>query len=194
MNSFRNLKLNTNQAAIISSIVVGSLIIAIVFWLAFKPQPQADEQYRYQGEGFSMRVPKAATVDVRANRVAFTVGAAGQSNGDLSEVLKDVSGTFGLQVYCSERQKEADIIAEVDAEYQKSQRIDGREVTAYTKTTINNLPARILEYENSVHQIMVATVQDVKKVCLVSAYIPKDNPQKWRAVATSSIRSLMIVN
>ena len=41
---------------------------------------------------------------------------------------------------------------------------------------------------------LVATVQDVKKVCLVSAYIPKDNPQKWRAVATSSIRSLMIVN
>ena len=173
---------------IVPVLIVGTfLIIGLVVWLVVFGGNTATQ--RYQGDSFSIEVPKEATIEGEADSAIFMVDTEGGSRST-AEAMED---SFGIQVECSDRDSRSqDALISMDDGYNKVGRVNGFSLKTYNKTTINSMPARTFEYENNIHNVTSVAVQTESTVCLVSAYISKESDSTWRPVAERAIQSLTI--
>lgn len=179
--------------------MVLALVLLFGFAVAVVRLISDSAMYTYEGDNFFISAPKEATVDVSSNITRFSVGpsrvnsqASASDDEAFLAALDSISNTFSASVACSERTADQDTIAKMDKEFGEGVvMISGHAITRFETTEIMGNPARLVGYENDMHQVVGVFVQSDRIVCMLAAYVPKDAPE-WQSVAEQMIFSLKI--
>lgn len=179
-------------------LLVGVFMLFGIVALSVRLLVPVIDTYVYENDEFAITVPKNLKTKEANNIVSFTTdisyGQSGAQSSDaekMSSSIEAVRAAFGIQVSCSSRIEGKDVLAEADEDYKTGEVFESFQNLSIFKTvTVQNAPARYIEYQNNVHYVLGVLVQNDTEVCLVSAYVPKDDEVRWRPVAEQSLFSL----